>query len=228
MPNFPFISLNCAVKFTSQEKKSAPHAIKCTERAVQSVRGNLPAATHYPLQRRTSVVKGARDPLCVISTSVTLRSAPVITGAFSLQTHQWKPSFEPGQDWTSGRLWTDTLPQQTRSPPPHTPTALISDCAVKQEDQLPARSLSWHSWHVWGSGRASPNPSHLFSIFLLRWWDVRQLFYLYCGMEEEMSSGVMLLLRHGDDMKTGTSLVCDYKPRREKTVRLVVGCSKSR
>lgn len=97
-------------------KKCAPHAIKCTELVVGS---KLPAATHYTLQQRTSVVKGARDPRPVISTSVTLRSAPVRTGAFSLHTHQWKPSFETGQDWTSGSLWTDTLSQQTWPPPPY-------------------------------------------------------------------------------------------------------------
>lgn len=240
VPFFPFRRYRCAghnaqlpfhkSQLCSQvhlSKKCAPHAIKCTELVVGS---KLPAATHYTLQQRTSVVKGAQDPLRVISTSVTLRSAPVITGAFSLHTHQWKPSFETGQDWTSGSLWTDTLSQQTWLPPP--PPA-ISDCAVKQEDQLPAHSLSWHSWHIRVSRCASPDSSHLFSIFLLRWWDVRQLFYLYSGMEEDMSSGMMLRLHRGDDVKTGTSLVYDYKPWTEKHVRpwhrhLVVGCSKGR
>lgn len=181
------------------------------------------------LQQRTSVVKGARDPLCVISTSVTLRSAPVITGAFSLRTHQWKPSFEPGQDWTSGSLWTDTLSLQTWLPFP-TPPSSISACAVKQEDRLAAHSLSWHSWHIGVSGCASPDPSfpsvlHISSKVVRRTSVI--LFVLWDGGRNVLGYDVVM---------TVTSLVDDYKPqtgRKKKKVwpwhrHLVVGCGKGR
>lgn len=68
MPSGAFISHSCAVK-----------SHKRTKLLVQGMHGNLPAATHYTLQRHTSVVKGPRHPLCVISTSVKLWSARVIT-----------------------------------------------------------------------------------------------------------------------------------------------------
>lgn len=68
MPNSSFISHICVVK-----------SHKCTKLVVQGMQGNLPAATHYTLQQHTSVVKGPRHPLCVISTSVKLWSALVIT-----------------------------------------------------------------------------------------------------------------------------------------------------
>lgn len=93
--------------------------------AVRRTQGKLPAATHYRLQQHTWVVKGVRDGLHVISTSVTLWSAPVITVPFSLPARQWKPSFETRTtghlaDWALSQ-WTDMLSQQTwrpSSPPP--------------------------------------------------------------------------------------------------------------
>lgn len=211
---------------SSPLKKSAPRAHKCTELAV---RGNLPAATHYALQQRTSVVKGPRDPLRVISTPVTLWSAPVRTGAVftseSLPLKQGRTGHLA--DWAPSQ-WTHMLSQQTRLPPP-----LISDGAMKQEDQVLAYFPSWHSWHVCAPRCASLDSSHLFSIFLLRWWNVRQLFYLYCGMQEEMSPGVMLRPCLGDGMIMRRIASVRLQTRVENNVRLwcrhlVAGCSKSR
>lgn len=74
---------NCSFisrKSTSGIKKITPHAhINAQKLVVWGMQGKLPAATHYTLQQHTSVVKGPRHPLRVISRSVKLRSALVIT-----------------------------------------------------------------------------------------------------------------------------------------------------
>lgn len=74
-------------------------------------------------------------------------------------------------------------------PPSSLPTPLIS-CLCRETGRWTRRSFSRLTQLAHGS-LCPPPPSHLVSIFLPRWWDVRQLFYLCCGTEEEMSSGVM-------------------------------------
>lgn len=74
------------------------------------------------------------------------------------------------------------------SPPP---TPLIS-CLCRETGRWTRRSFSRLTQLAHGSlWLRQADPPHLVSIFLPRWWDVRQLFYLCCGTEEEMSSGMM-------------------------------------
>lgn len=59
--------------------------------------GKPPAATHYTLQRYTSVVKGRRHPLCVISRAVKPRSALCLD--FFTPVSSVKGFLRNGADW---------------------------------------------------------------------------------------------------------------------------------
>lgn len=200
------------------------------------MQGKLPAATHYALRQHTSVVKGARDPLRVISISVPLRSAPVITGAFSLHTHQWKSSFETGQDWTSGSLWTDMLSQQTwllsPSPASPPPTPYIWLCretrrstprSFSQLTQLARLSLLLH--------QPQPFPSVLdISSKVVRCTSII-LFVLWDGGRHVIEYDVAAppWWWHENRDITGVWLQTkNWKKVRPWNCHLVVGCSKGR
>lgn len=61
------------------KKKNGICTHKRRNPVVQGMRGKLPAGTHYTLQQHTSVLKRPRHPFCVISRSVKLRSALLIS-----------------------------------------------------------------------------------------------------------------------------------------------------